>query len=76
MSRVNKYKCDHCGKEAVCHYDEVGWIVIDSVRSITVTKGRAPNGRAITEHRHLRGNGLHFCCTTCLAAYIEDVRAG
>lgn len=64
------YECDNCNAITKDLYNEIGWIQISDVESITVFGGRRKN-RCSDSFRYFSGiKSLHFCGWKCLLNYL------
>ena len=68
--RANIIKCDNCETQTDDLLDEIGWIVIDSPSSMSVTGGRKEDGCADSLRYFSCVGELHFCCWECLLGYL------
>lgn len=68
---VKMSKCNNCGKLAEDYDNEVGWIRLDAVGSITISGGRSEDG-ASDPLRYIQGSfGVRdFCCINCLINFL------
>lgn len=75
MSEIKKDKCDFCGKETNDHYNEEGWIRLEGLLSISISRGRRDDGQAIRDYDSLpgEGNNLDFCDVNCLLGFLKQV---
>jgi len=65
-------KCDNCGKSSEDLYDEIGWIEIESPKSISISGGRR-NGEGADVFRFISGYSSHtidLCSLKCLIEFI------
>lgn len=73
--KIEKYKCESCGKECENHYREKGWISISSDHgafSITIAEGEYDNNKGYYKSRWSGGKKLlDFCSIPCIVSYID-----
>lgn len=63
MSEISKSKCDQCGLETEDCYKEIGWIQMEGLTSMTVSKGREKDGQVKTDFmKFIFEESLDFCC--------------
>ena len=73
--RIEKDKCNNCGKETTDRYLELGWIHIGVSGNHTIrfafsfSLGRAENGSAQTAY--FSEKILDFCCMACLVKFFD-----
>jgi len=74
--KVEKYRCENCGRETDDYYAEDGWIHIDST-GFEITKGRTKDGPAAYPRyfnsgiKSIDDRGVDFCSLKCLIAFLE-----
>ena len=71
--KIEKSKCDTCGKETEDYYGEQGWIR-PTIQEITFCTGRNKRGTAKTKfYRNLE---LDFCSNKCMKKWIDNKSKG
>ncbi len=68
MSKIERTKCDHCGKEVIDPYAETGWIYL-SKDGLAVRMGRVDGAPKAFHPR-----GSDFCGLACLVKALDDQR--
>jgi hypothetical protein len=75
MTRINKDKCDNCGKETDDNYEEVGWITV-KFKELRVSAGRY-KGRTAQSWVYESGIEKDFCCKDCFFEFVnKKIKAG
>jgi hypothetical protein len=76
---IEKYKCNHCGKETEDYYIEIGWIHIEGHEEnteisittvIVIAKGRDEIGCSKTIKVD---NNFDFCNFKCLKEFFHNI---
>jgi hypothetical protein len=73
MSKIEKDKCDLCGKETDDRYAELGWIRLKDISNITISLGRGKDRCAKTKFKGNVGT-IDFCSTGCLIEFIKTFK--
>lgn len=72
MARVEKFRCDHCGKEVEDPYLENGWLKFDG--AISRSWGIRRRGRDGDAQTDYIGKSSEFCSVKCLVAALDKIR--
>jgi hypothetical protein len=71
VSKVDKYKCDHCGNETPDHYGCPGWVQIEMCR-LHISNGRKNKGPAKNALVCITGTQkMDFCDVDCFTAWLN-----
>lgn len=75
MMRIEKDKCDQCGKEVLDRYVEPGWIQLEGEGTmrlkISISIRRSKNKLAQSAYKTV--TLLDFCCMGCLTSYLTNL---
>ena len=71
MSKIDKYKCDHCGTEVANRYMFPGWLHISG--EINRSWGEYIGTSYMSDF--LQSGHHDFCCIGCFVAALDENRA-
>jgi len=65
--KIERYKCENCGKETEDYYSEIGWLHAEG--KIILTMGRRKSDRSYPIDVLLDGDS-DFCSVNCFVEYL------
>jgi len=77
MAKVTVFRCDYCGKTVDNYYQEVGWILLTGVSTVSIVVDKAKKGKAARANiKDIPEGELMFCSKACLISFLDDLILG